>query len=120
MAKDFLNPQRPKVVKIIPKPKTTNVGVIVPAGARELALAEAMLAGRAPIVSLNDTVWAPDVIDTVLSPERSAVGVQDQLPEVLAVADTVCVPTVPETAALAVVTPENVGRAEVTQKCFAP
>ena len=93
---------------------------IVPAGARELAEAEAMLAGRVPIVSLKETVVEPDVMVAVLSPERSAVGVQDQLPEELAVEETACVPTVPETVAFAVVTPEKVGRADVTQNCFVP
>ena len=97
-----------------------NVGVNVPAGASDEADDEAMLDGSEPIVSLNETVCAPDVIVTVLSPERSEVGVQDQLPEVSAVAETVWALTVPETFALAVVRPEILGRGAETQNCLAP
>ena len=42
------------------------------------------------------------------------------MPEASAVADTVCDPTVPETAAFAEVIPEKVGLADVTQNCVAP
>jgi hypothetical protein len=96
------------------------VGVIVPAGARVLPEAVAMFAGTLPIVSVNDTVDDPEVMDTGLSPESAVVGAQDQLPEVSAVAETDWLPTVPVTAALAVVTPANVGVVDVTQNWVAP
>jgi len=64
------------------------VGLIEPAGARELADEEAMLAGTAPIVNVKAAVVDPDVMETALSPE-SVVGVQDQLPVPSAVAETV-------------------------------
>ncbi len=120
MEKDLRSLHKLRLVKIIPKPKTTSVGAIVPAGAREVAEDEAMFAGSEPMVSLKETVVEPDVMLTVLSPDKSAVGVHDQLPEALAVAETVCEPTLPETVACEVVTPEKVGRAEETQNCFAP
>ena len=85
-----------------------------------LALALAILAGSTPIVKVKVTVVEPDVIVTGLSPERSAAGVHDQLPLASAVAVTDCEPTVPETLPAAVVIPENVGLAAVTQKCLAP
>ena len=93
---------------------------MVPAGAKVSALAVATLAGSAPIVRVKEAVVAPEVMVTLLSPARSAVGVQDQLPLASAVAETVWVPTVPETVAPAVVTPEKVGLALVTQNCLAP
>ena len=95
------------------------VGLTDPAGARALDVAAEMLAGRAPIVKVKLAVCDPEVIATALSPE-SAVGVHDQLPDPLAVAETACPPTVPVTAAPAVVIPENVGVDDVTQKRFAP
>ena len=88
MAKLRLSPQRPKVVKIIPNPKIIKVGEIVPAGGRVLPEAVAMFAGTSPIVSVNVTVVEPEVIVTGLSPKRSFVGVQDQLPDESAVAET--------------------------------
>ncbi len=64
------------------------MGLIEPAGAREPADDEAILAGRAPIVRVKLAVVAPDVIETALSPE-SAAAVHDQLPVPSAVAETV-------------------------------
>lgn len=95
------------------------VGLIEPAGASDDALDEAILAGAAPIVRVKLAVVVPEVIETAVSPVRVA-AVHDQLPVESAVAETDCVPTVPVTAAPAVVTPEKVGVADVTQKCFAP
>lgn len=95
------------------------VGLMEPAGARALDVAAEMLAGSGPTVRVKLAVVEPAVMVTGLSPE-SVVGVQDQLPDPSAVAETVWLPTVPETLAAAVVTPERVGVAEVTQKCFDP
>ena len=97
-----------------------SVGLIEPAGARVEPPALAILSGRAPIVNVKLTVVVPEVMATAFSPESAVVGVQDQLPEASAVAPNVCGPTVPLTAAPAVVMPENVGVAEVTQNWVAP
>lgn len=76
------------MVNAIANITTASVGADVPAGARVSADDEATLAGKLPIVRVNDTVLEPDVIVTGLSPERSLVGVHDQLPEESAVAET--------------------------------
>jgi len=115
-----LKPNIPERTRIVPIPRIQSVGLVVPAGAREPALAEAIFAGSSPIVRVKLTVVAPEVIVTGLSPESAAGGVQDQLPEASAVALTAWLPTVPVTGALAVVIPENVGVPEVTQNCVAP
>lgn len=94
--------------------------MIEPAGASALALAEAIFAGSSPIVRVKEALCVPSVTVTVLSPERSAAGVQDQLPELLAVAEIDSVPTVPVTVAPAVVIPDKVGLGEVNQNCLAP
>ena len=53
---------------------------MVPAGAREPALAEAIFAGSSPIVRVKLTVVAPEVIVTGLSPESAAGGGPDHFP----------------------------------------
>ncbi len=84
----FLRPKPPSRIKQEPPAKNKIVGLMEPAGARELADDEAMLAGRAPIVSVKLAVCDPEVIETALSPER-VVAVHDQLPVPSAVAATV-------------------------------
>lgn len=116
----FLRPNSPAEIRIVPMERIQSVVFVVPAGASVPALAEAIFAGNAPIVNVKLALWGPDVIATALSPDSAVVGVHDQLPEVSAVAVTAWLPTVPVTAAPAVVMPENVGVAEVTQKCVAP
>ena len=115
----FLRPKLPSKIKQEPPARNKIVGLTEPAGARELAEEEAMLAGTDPIVKVKLAVCDPEVIATALSPE-SAAPVHDQFPEPSAVAETAWLPTVPETLAPAVVIPENVGVDDVTQNCFAP
>lgn len=93
---------------------------MLPAGGRVLALALAISSGRGPIVKINEADWVFEVTDTGLSPLKAVVGVHDQLPELSAVAVSDCEPTVPVTSAWAVVIPEKVGDADVTQNCLAP
>ena len=92
----------------------------MPAGASEPADEVAISAGRSPIVRVKAAVVDPEVMVTELSPERSLAGIQDQLPLASAVAETDWLPIVPETEALAVVIPENVGLVIVTQNWVAP
>jgi hypothetical protein len=84
-----LRPTTPAEIRIVPIARIQRVGFVVPAGASELALAEAIFAGRAPIVRIKVTVVAPEVIVTALSPASAVIGVHDQLPDPSAVALTV-------------------------------
>lgn len=87
MRRLLARPKLPSKIRLEPPARNKIVGLIEPAGARDDALDEAILAGTAPIVSVKLAVVAPDVIETAVSPERAA-AVQDQLPAESAVAET--------------------------------
>ena len=85
MEKLPINPLPPIKSSRNPPIIKTIVGVIDPAGARVPAEAVAIFAGRAPIVKVKLAVVEADVMVIALSPVRSVVGVQDQLPLLSAV-----------------------------------
>lgn len=120
MEKLLAKPKVPIKIKTNPPARKASVCEIEPAGARAPPEAVAILSGSWPIVRVKAAVVEPEVMVMVLSPDRSLAGVHDQLPCESAVAATDWLPTVPETASPAVVTPEKVGLADVTQNCCAP
>ena len=88
LEKLLLNPLPPIRSKINPPTKKKAVGPNVPAGASVPAEELAISAGKSPIVKVKTAEVDPEVMETALSPERSAEGVHDQLPEESAVAET--------------------------------
>lgn len=109
-----LSPKTPIKKRRIPKPPKTSVGFKEPAGASVEPAAEAMLSGSAPIVKVKLAEVLESATKTVLSPERSAVGVNDQFPDASAVTPVLVPFMVTSTVPDAAVRPEKVGEAEVT------